>query len=180
MSANFSNGSLHFPSIPTTHMKFTHISSLNINFCLEYPRKKPVRYNVSCASIRSKRNSKSEENAEAQELVRTLLKNFNYDKPLLSTLNKYVKLVRTEHCFLLFEELGKSDKWLQCLEVSHFSWKLNLENPIYSICMLTFKWYLCQLPSGLYTFIFKHMNSAAVVWFWSFLGQMVIFWWVLD
>ncbi|KAJ9540340.1 hypothetical protein OSB04_026846 [Centaurea solstitialis] len=120
MSSSFSNGSLHFPSIPTTHMTFTHIPSLSFNFCLEHPRKKPTKYTVICASIRSKRNSKSEENAEAQELVRTLLKNFNYDKPLLSTLNKYVKLVRTEHCFLLFEELGKSDKWLQCLEV--FRW----------------------------------------------------------
>ncbi|XP_024961313.1 pentatricopeptide repeat-containing protein At4g39620, chloroplastic-like isoform X1 [Cynara cardunculus var. scolymus] len=121
MSANFSNGSLHFPPIPATHMKFTHISSLNFNFCRQYPCKKPTRYAIiSGSTIRSKRNSKSEENAEAQELVRTLLKNFNYDKPLLSTLNKYVKLVRTEHCFLLFEELGKSDKWLQCLEV--FRW----------------------------------------------------------
>lgn len=124
MSKNFSNGYLHFPPIPTTHMKFTHISSLNFNFCHQYPNKKPTRYTVICGStIRSKRNSKSEENAEAQELVRTLLKNFNYEKPLLSTLNKYVKLVRTEHCFLLFEELGKSDKWLQCLEVSPFFMK---------------------------------------------------------
>ncbi|KAI3809110.1 hypothetical protein L1987_25079 [Smallanthus sonchifolius] len=122
MSANFSNGSLHFRSIPTTHIKFTHISSVNYNFHHQFPHKKPTRYTlIICGStIRPKRNSKPDENTEAQELVRTLLKNFNYDKPLLSTLNKYVKLVRTEHCFLLFEELGKSDKWLQCLEV--FRW----------------------------------------------------------
>ncbi|KAJ0771901.1 putative pentatricopeptide repeat-containing protein PPR5 [Helianthus annuus] len=122
MSANFSNGSLQFPSIPTTHIKFTQISSFNYNFHPESPHKKHTRYTlIICGStIRPKRNSKSDENAEAQELVRTLLRNFNYDKPLLSTLNKYVKLVRTEHCFLLFEELGKSDKWLQCLEV--FRW----------------------------------------------------------
>ncbi|KAL8210733.1 hypothetical protein R6Q57_005170 [Mikania cordata] len=84
--------------------------------------RKPTRYTlIICGStIRPKRNSKPVENTEAQELVRTLLKNFNSDKPLLSTLNKYVKLVRTEHCFLLFEELGKSDKWLQCLEI--FRW----------------------------------------------------------
>lgn len=119
MSANICNGSLRFPCIPTTHMSFTH--NLASNYKL-HTRKRSTRYAVVCNStIRPKRNSsKSEENAEAQELVRTLLKNFNYDKPLLSTLNKYVKLVRTEHCFLLFEELGRSDKWLQCLEV--FRW----------------------------------------------------------
>ncbi|KAK9077920.1 hypothetical protein SSX86_001977 [Deinandra increscens subsp. villosa] len=122
MSANFSNGSLHFRSIPTTHMKSTHISSLNFNFHHEFPHKKPTRYTlIICSStIRPKRNSKPLENTEAQELVRTILRNFNYEKTLLSTLNKYVKLVRTEHCFLLFEELGKSEKWLQCLEV--FRW----------------------------------------------------------
>lgn len=48
------------------------------------------------------------------------MKNFSDKTPLISTLNKYVKVIRTEHCFLLFEELGKSDKWLQCLEV--FRW----------------------------------------------------------
>lgn len=52
-----------------------------------------------------------------EELVRILLRNFDGEKPLVSTLNKYVKVVRTEHCFMLFEELGKKDKWLQCLEV---------------------------------------------------------------
>lgn len=52
-----------------------------------------------------------------EELVRILMRNFDGEKPLVSTLNKYVKVVRTEHCFMLFEELGKKDKWLQCLEV---------------------------------------------------------------
>jgi len=41
-------------------------------------------------------------------------------EPLVKTLDKYVKVVRCDHCFLLFEELGKSDKWLQCLEVVLF------------------------------------------------------------
>ncbi|XP_076882369.1 pentatricopeptide repeat-containing protein At4g39620, chloroplastic-like [Bidens hawaiensis] len=120
MSSSFSNGSLHIHSIPTPPTKFTHTSPLNYTF---YPRNnKPTRYTlIICSStIRPKRNSKPDENSEAQELVRTLLKGFSYDKPLLSTLNKYVKLIRTQHCFLLFEELGKSDKWLQCLEV--FRW----------------------------------------------------------
>lgn len=55
--------------------------------------------------------------SEAQELVTLLMKNFNDKKPLVSTLDKYVKFVRTEHCFLLFEQLGKTDNWLQCLEM---------------------------------------------------------------
>lgn len=50
-------------------------------------------------------------------MVRMLIRSFSDKEPLVKTLNKYVKIVRTEHCFLLFEELGKSDKWLQCLEV---------------------------------------------------------------
>lgn len=46
-----------------------------------------------------------------------VMMNFSDKKPLVTTLDKYVKLVRTEHCFLLFEQLGKTDNWLQCLEV---------------------------------------------------------------
>ncbi|KAL0291732.1 UNVERIFIED_CONTAM: Pentatricopeptide repeat-containing protein PPR5, chloroplastic [Sesamum calycinum] len=64
--------------------------------------------------INKKRGSSS--SSEAEDLVRLLMRNFTDKQPLVNTLNKYVKLVRTEHCFLLFEELGKSDKWLQCLE----------------------------------------------------------------
>ncbi|KAL6583152.1 hypothetical protein OROMI_005230 [Orobanche minor] len=45
-----------------------------------------------------------------------MMMNFTDKQLLVNTLNKYVKFVRTEHCFLLFEELGRSDKWLQCLE----------------------------------------------------------------
>ena len=119
MSVNIYNVSFHCPFIPTTRMSFTHISAINCKF---QTHKRSTRCTVICSSpILPKRNSsKFEGNSEAQELVRTLLKNFNYDKPLLSTLKKYVKLVNTEHCFLLFEELGKSDKWLQRLKVSVF------------------------------------------------------------
>lgn len=48
------------------------------------------------------------------------MKSFTDKVPLVRTMDKYVRIVRTEHCFLLFEELGKRDKWLQCLEV--FRW----------------------------------------------------------
>ncbi|XP_028755124.1 pentatricopeptide repeat-containing protein At4g39620, chloroplastic [Neltuma alba] len=73
---------------------------------------------ISCVSV--SRKSKSSDKSESQELVRLLVGKFSEKEPILKTLNKYVKLVRTEHCFLLFEELGKRDSWLQCLEV--FRW----------------------------------------------------------
>ncbi|XP_062098379.1 pentatricopeptide repeat-containing protein At4g39620, chloroplastic [Humulus lupulus] len=76
---------------------------------------------ISCASIRPRRKATvRNDNSEALELVRILVRSFSDKEPLVKTLNKYVRIVRTEHCFLLFEELGKSDKWLQCLEV--FRW----------------------------------------------------------
>lgn len=68
------------------------------------------------ASVKPRKKLDSER-AEAQDLVRNIMRNFSDQKPLLSTLNKYVKVVRSQHCFLLFEELGKGDNWLQCLEV---------------------------------------------------------------
>lgn len=64
-----------------------------------------------------------------------LLRNFDDKKPLLLTLNRYVKFVRVEHCFLLFEELGKRDKWLQCLEVYRWMQKQRwyiADNGVYS------------------------------------------------
>jgi hypothetical protein len=61
------------------------------------------------------------EKSEAEELVRVLMRNMNGKEPPLRALSKYAKVVRTEHCFLLFEELGKSDKWLQCLEVCFYN-----------------------------------------------------------
>ncbi|KAK4417259.1 Pentatricopeptide repeat-containing protein PPR5, chloroplastic [Sesamum alatum] len=69
---------------------------------------------------RTHKKRASSSSPEAEDLVRLLMRNFSDKQPLMNTLNKYVKLVRTEHCFLLFEELGKTDKWLQCLEV--FRW----------------------------------------------------------
>lgn len=57
--------------------------------------------------------------AEAAELVRFFLRRTGGGKDrLVAVLDRHVKVVRTEHCFLLFEELGRRDAWLQCLEVS--------------------------------------------------------------
>lgn len=76
---------------------------------------------ISCVSTRPKRKPGTKtEDPDVREVVRMLMRSFSDKEPLLKTLNKYVRIVRTEHCFLLFEELGKSDEWLQCLEVSSF------------------------------------------------------------
>lgn len=93
--------------------------------CLPLPnrsfRDRPMT-RISCASTRPKRNpGPMPDKSEAEELVRLMMRNMNEKEPLLKTLNKYVKVVRTEHCFLLFEQLGKSEKWLQCLEVCFYN-----------------------------------------------------------
>ncbi|KAK7358927.1 hypothetical protein VNO77_00868 [Canavalia gladiata] len=89
------------------------------NYGSNHPRVAPLT-RISCCSTRPKRKKSSTDRSEAQELVRLLTRKISDKEPLAKTLNKYVKLVRTEHCFLLFEELGRNDKWLQCLEV--FRW----------------------------------------------------------
>lgn len=59
--------------------------------------------------------------AEAAAVVRQLLRRTGGGKEtLISVLNKNVKVIRKDHCFLLFEELGKKEGWLQCLEVLIF------------------------------------------------------------
>ncbi|XP_050137777.1 pentatricopeptide repeat-containing protein At4g39620, chloroplastic-like [Malus sylvestris] len=112
-------------SLQPSTFQFTFHSSQNYSFTqpwLPHPliRKRP-RTRISCVSTRPKRNpGPKTEDPEVREVVRTLMRSFSDKEPLLKTLNKYVKIVRTEHCFMLFEELGKTDKWLQCLEV--FRW----------------------------------------------------------
>ena len=82
-----------------------------------------------------------------------LMKNFGGERPLISTLNKYVKVIRTEHCFRLFEELGKTDKWLQCLEV----------------CVLT----LCLSP--IFFLHFSVLGFSDFLFFWWGLWPLVGF-----
>lgn len=86
--------------------------------------RKALRGRVACVSTRistrpRRKSAAQREDArsEAEELVRSLMRKFSDKEPLVKTLNKYVRVVRTEHCFLLFEEFGKSEKWTQCLEV---------------------------------------------------------------
>ncbi|CAK7337888.1 unnamed protein product [Dovyalis caffra] len=103
-----------------------HSSSFTHNFSQIYNPTPPSLWQsknhnqtqVSCISTRPRKKPfPTDEKSEAQELVRVLVRSFSDKQPLLKTLDKYVKVMRTEHCFMLFEELGKTDKWLQCLEV---------------------------------------------------------------
>lgn len=83
------------------------------------------------------------------------MKNFGGERPLISTLNKYVKVIRTEHCFRLFEELGKTDKWLQCLEV--FRW------------MQKQRWYIADngVYSKLISVMGKKGQTRMAMWLFS-------------
>ncbi|KAK4264863.1 hypothetical protein QN277_025985 [Acacia crassicarpa] len=108
----------HFP-IPSSSLSYPLLNYRRIQPPL-FPLATPT-IAISCVSVsRKSKLSELSDKSEAQELVRLLMGKFSDKEPILKTMNKYVKLVRTEHCFLLFEELGKRDNWLQCLEV--FRW----------------------------------------------------------
>ncbi|MED6159997.1 hypothetical protein PIB30_047428 [Stylosanthes scabra] len=92
---------------------------------------------ISCAQVstRPKKNT-TDQSEERRELVRLLTVKITSEKePLLKTLNKHVKHLRTEHCFFLFQELGKQDRWLQCIQV--FRW------------MQKQRWYIVYCMNGL-------------------------------
>lgn len=111
---------------------------------------------ISCVSTRPRRLSgRTSEETETHELVREIMRNFSDKTPLVKTLNKYVTMVRTEHCFLLFEELGKADKWLQCLEV--FRW------------MQKQRWYIADngIYSKLITVMGKKGQTRMAMWLFS-------------
>ncbi|KAK6922946.1 Pentatricopeptide repeat [Dillenia turbinata] len=125
-----SSGSLQFsPSHSPFLPKFTPPFSHNYQFntlqwlpqtLVHSPFTKSCKILCALTNKPKKKVGAKREKSEAEELVRVVMRNFSDKKPLVSTLDKYVRLRRTDHCFLLFEELGKRDKWLQCLEV--FRW----------------------------------------------------------
>ncbi|XP_059308048.1 pentatricopeptide repeat-containing protein PPR5 homolog, chloroplastic [Lycium ferocissimum] len=121
---------------------------LSHNPCLNLQSKRPV---FCCVSTRPGRKSgqmtRNGSSSEAQELVSLVMRNFSDKKPLVSTLDKYVKLVRTEHCFLLFEQFGKTDNWLQCLEV--FRW------------MQKQRWYIAD--NGVYSKLISVMGKKGQI-----------------
>ncbi|KAM7523693.1 hypothetical protein LguiA_013595 [Lonicera macranthoides] len=176
LSTGLSSSSLQLSSslplnLPHKFTIFSSSSSPNPNFtthpCFLLPNKKTLpNFNYTCsitsisASLPKRKSSSlssssSPRNPEAEELVRLILRNINDKRPLLTTLNKYVKLVRTEHCFLLFEELGKMDKWLQCLEV--FRW------------MQKQRWYIADngIYSKLISVMGKKGQTRMAMWLFS-------------
>ncbi|CAI0554617.1 unnamed protein product [Linum tenue] len=112
---------------------------------------------VSTAKTKPPRRKPSPdaEKAEAEELVRVMVRSFTEKEPLSKTLNKYVRLVRTQHCFMLFEELGRKGKWLQCLEV--FRW------------MQKQRWYVADngVYSKLISVMGKHGQIRMAMWLFS-------------
>ncbi|KAL3527820.1 hypothetical protein ACH5RR_012476 [Cinchona calisaya] len=104
---------------------------------------------------RKKGSNAQKPSSESEELVGLIMRNFSEKKPLGATLNKYVKFVRTEHCFMLFEELGKTDKWLQCLEV--FRW------------MQKQRWYIADngVYSKLISVMGKQGQTRMAMWLFS-------------
>ncbi|CAH8344654.1 unnamed protein product [Eruca vesicaria subsp. sativa] len=118
---------------------------------------KPSSLKITCGAISSKRKLAERESAERENrvLVRNLMSRISDREPLIKTLDKYVKVVRCEHCFLLFEELGKSDKWLQCLEV--FRW------------MQKQRWYIADngVYSKLISVMGKKGQTRMAMWLFS-------------
>ncbi|XP_057492108.1 pentatricopeptide repeat-containing protein At4g39620, chloroplastic-like [Actinidia eriantha] len=156
MPPNSSSCSLQLSSVPCFAPKITPPTSQNYGIprqCLvQGLQRKRLSWRIVCVSTRPKRESK---NSETQELVNVLLRNFDDKRPIVSLLNKYVKFVRTEHCFLLFEELAKSDKWLLCLEV--FRW------------MQKQRWYIADngVYSKLISVMGKKGQTRMAMWLFS-------------
>ncbi|XP_052192599.1 pentatricopeptide repeat-containing protein PPR5 homolog, chloroplastic [Diospyros lotus] len=156
-SIMYANASLQFSSV----LAFLAPIPIPIPQLCFLQRKRP-RCRIACVSTPPPRKSKSStkftegtSSSDAEELVRRLIRNFDDKRPLLSTLNKYVKFIRTEHCFLLFEELGKTDKWLQCLEV--FRW------------MQKQRWYIADngVYSKLISVMGKKGQTRMAMWLFS-------------
>lgn len=165
---NLSPYSLRLSTLSSS--SFNQSSSQNYNFTHRHIplslRTRP-RTGICCVWTRprSKRGRKSEE-LESKELVRVLMRSCSDKEPLVRTLNKYVKVVRSEHCFLLFEELGKSDKWLQCLEVFFFFILVQFQIFMLFLCNFGFWvvgvcWVSCAVAC---VYVFYNYDSELCVW----------------
>ncbi|KAH9610909.1 hypothetical protein KSS87_006585 [Heliosperma pusillum] len=155
--------SIQHPTFPTYFTHF-HFSSSQHSQITSFPflSKKPLikqhkpTFKITCiASKSNKKTTQKGDNSDARDLVRNILRNISDKEPLVTTLNKYVRSMRVEHCFLLFEELGKSDKWLQCLEV--FRW------------MQKQRWYLADngIYSKLISVMGKKGQTRMAMWLFS-------------
>ncbi|XP_042430524.1 pentatricopeptide repeat-containing protein PPR5 homolog, chloroplastic-like isoform X1 [Zingiber officinale] len=115
---------------------------------------------ANSVSARPRRKASAAKSGDAVEeaslLVRQILrKSGDRNEPVVVTLSKFVRIIRTEHCFLLFEELGKRDLWLQCLEV--FRW------------MQKQRWYIADngIYSKLISVMGKKGQTRMAMWLFS-------------
>ncbi|CAN1224349.1 Pentatricopeptide repeat-containing protein At4g39620, chloroplastic [Linum grandiflorum] len=151
--ALFQISPLHSPF--TLHTGSTH----NLKRPLLRRRRLQLQFCVACistAKTKPKRKfTPDSDKAEAEDLVRSIMKSFTEKESLLKTLSKYVRIVRTQHCFMLFEELGRKGKWLQCLEV--FRW------------MQKQRWYIADngVYSKLISVMGKHSQIRMAMWLFS-------------
>uniref|UniRef100_A0A0E0NL14 Pentacotripeptide-repeat region of PRORP domain-containing protein n=1 Tax=Oryza rufipogon TaxID=4529 RepID=A0A0E0NL14_ORYRU len=104
----------------------------------------------------------ADEAAEAADLVRFFLRRTSGGKErLVAVLDRHVKVVRTEHCFLLFEELGRRDGWLQCLEgVDVDQQEMNFEVPVFR-WMQKQRWYVAD--NGIYSKLISVMGRKGQI-----------------
>ncbi|XP_057763360.1 pentatricopeptide repeat-containing protein At4g39620, chloroplastic-like [Arachis stenosperma] len=152
----FESLQLHFAPMSALSSSLAKYSTTTNYPSLTIP---PVR--ISCGPISTRPKSNKQKNStdqleERQELVRLLTKKITADKePLLKTLNNHVKHLRTKHCFLLFEELGKQDSWLQCIEI--FRW------------MQKQRWYVADngVYSKLISIMGKKGQTRMAMWLFS-------------
>ncbi|KAL9229696.1 hypothetical protein vseg_005135 [Gypsophila vaccaria] len=148
---------LQNPTIPHNFTQFSFKSSQNPQFLIHKPLIKfKHTFKIHCVTPKpARKTSHKTDESETRDFVRSILRNFKENEPVVPTLNKYVRLMRMEHCFLLFEELGKSDKWLQCLEV--FRW------------MQKQRWYLAD--NGVYSKLISVMGrkgqTRMAMWLFS-------------
>lgn len=158
MSFTNVSGTLLRISPATSSFPPTFFQSHSLN---SRPRKSSLKKSIYCfsnvsARPRKKTGSKLKNDAsEAEELIASLMKNFSANNPSEITMNKYAKFIRTEHCFMLFEELGKTGKWLRCLEV--FRW------------MQKQRWYIADngVYSKLISVMGKKGQTRMAMWLFS-------------
>lgn len=159
MPVEISSSLLHLSPVSAISYSKSSFASQISGYSAQMLNSRQCSSKICCVSTRPATKSpamkSTEKIMEPKELVVLLMRNFSDKRPLISVLDKYVKVVRVDHCFLLFEELGKSDKWLQCLEV--FRW------------MQRQRWYMADngVYSKLISVMGKKGQTRMAMWLFS-------------
>eukprot|EP01018_Ginkgo_biloba_P017790 Gb_36199 [translate_table: standard] len=98
--------------------------------------------------LRSRSRGLKKTPTNPDDVVRVIVRNSEEGRTsLVKLLDRYARLVELEECFLLFEELGRKDRWLQALEV--FRW------------MQTRSWY--RADNGVYSKLISIMGKKGQI-----------------